>query len=215
MMAAVMRGSSARQPISVLRNAVFVAGTVRRVHAAGFAYLWVLMLVAFMGLGLTAAVMVDTTAVKRSKEQELLAVGHQFRSAIAHYHEIQVAGGRSEYPASLDDLLLDNRLPGIRRHLRKVFVDPMTSKPEWGLMRVGGRIVGVYSSSETMPIKQDRFEAEDMAFRGKAKYSEWVFTYPPDLLLRDLATVAGAASGASAANSAASVPLTAGSEPRP
>ena len=148
-------------------------------------------------------------------------MGHQLRGAIARYYETQVSGGKSEYPVSLDDLLLDNRFPGIRRHLRKVFIDPMTSKPEWGLMRVGGRIVGVYSLSETMPIKQDRFEAEDMAFRGKAKYSEWVFTYPPDLLLRDPAAVAGAASGASAssapsaAGSAASAPSTAGSEPRP
>lgn len=151
----------------------------------GFAYLWVLLLVAFMGLGLTVAVEVDATLARRSQEQELLVIGHQFRNAIARYYEGPLAGGQREYPATLDDLLRDNRAPGIRRHLRKVFTDPMTGKAEWGLMRVGGRIVGVHSLSGATPIKQDHFEAQDMAFRGRGKYSDWVFTYPPDLLLRD------------------------------
>jgi type II secretory pathway pseudopilin PulG len=143
----------------------------------GFTYLWVLMLVAFMGLGLSAAAVIDSTLTRRSQEQELLAAGHQFRDAIARYYAIQTIGGQHEYPNSLDDLLLDNRLPGLRRHLRKVFVDPMTQKPDWGVVRVGGRIVGVHSLSESQPIKQDFFAAEDVAFRGKAKYSDWVFTH--------------------------------------
>jgi len=188
--------------------------------ASGFAYLWVLMIVAFMGIGLVAAVTIDSTASQREKEQELVAVGHQFRGAIARYHETQVPGGKSEYPATLDDLLRDNRFPFVRRHLRKVFVDPMTSKPEWGLLRVGGRIVGVHSMSEKMPIKQDRFEPEDMALRGKSKYSDWVFTYPPDLQLQDAAKVSDAAASAlapaaRAASAISDPPSLAASEPRP
>lgn len=151
---------------------------------AGFTYLWVLLLVALMGLGLTMGVEIYTTSAQRDKEKELLAIGRQFRTAIARYYELQIVNGRHEYPASLDDLLLDNRVPGIRRHLRKVFVDPVTGKPEWGLLRIGGRIVGVHSLSAKTPIKQDHFEANDMGLRGKEKYSDWVFTYPPDLLLR-------------------------------
>ena len=144
-----------------------------------------LLLVALMGLGLVLAAELDSTLARRSKERELLAIGHQFRAAIARYHEGPLEGGQREYPASLDELLRDGRHPGIRRHLRQVFVDPMTGKPEWGLMRVGGRIVGVYSLSELTPIKQDRFDAQDAAFRGRATYRDWVFTYPPDLQLRD------------------------------
>jgi hypothetical protein len=41
--------------------------------------------------------------------------------------------------------------------------------------------VGVYSLSNQMPIKQAFSEAEDLQFNDKAKYSEWVFTYPADL----------------------------------
>ncbi len=148
----------------------------------GFSYLWLLFLVAFMGIGLTMVVEIEATATQRTKEKELLAVGRQFRSAIGRYYETQVVMGKREYPATLEDLLHDNRFPGIKRHLRKVFIDPMTSKAEWGLVRVGGRIVGVHSLSEKIPIKQDGFEAEEERFKGKQKYSEWLFVYPGDFI---------------------------------
>jgi len=166
------------------------------------AYLWLLLLVAMMGVSLVVGVEFYTTSVQRDKEVELLAIGHQFRSAIGRFYETQRAGGqgdKGEYPATLDDLLKDNRSLALRRHLRRVFVDPMTGKAEWGLLKVGGKIVGVHSLSDKMPIKQDRFEAEDMGFRGKEKYSDWVFTYPSDLQLRDSAKADGAAAPASAA----------------
>lgn len=143
----------------------------------GFSYLWVLLLVALMGIGLTVAAEIDATAAQRDKEQQLLAIGRQFRTAIERYHE---ASNVKEYPASLDDLLVDPRVPGVRRHLRKVFADPMTGRAEWGLVKVAGRIVGVHSLSERQPIKQANFEADDFGFAGRSKYSEWVFTYPAD-----------------------------------
>lgn len=151
---------------------------------AGFAYLWVLFLVAFLGLSLTAAVEIDATNVQREREKELLSIGRQFRAAIGRYYETQLTAGRREYPAELADLLQDKRVPGIKRHLRQVFVDPMTGKSEWGLVKIGGRIVGVHSLSEKLPIKQDGFEADGANLRGKKKYSEWVFTYPVDLIVQ-------------------------------
>ncbi len=155
----------------------------------GFTYLWVLLTVAFIGVGLTIAVEFQASATQRDKEAELLAIGHQFRTAIGRYYETQPAAGdsvpgRKVYPATLEDLLRDSRYPGIKRHLRQVFVDPMTRKAEWGLMLAGGRIVGVYSLSQRQPIKQEGFDADDMGLRAKERYSDWVFTYPSDLLLR-------------------------------
>lgn len=155
-----------------------------RAGERGFAYLWVMLALALLGLGLTTAAEVFVTATQRDKERELLAIGRQFRSAIARYRDTRTTSGKQEYPATLDDLLQDRRFPDLRRYLRKEFVDPMTGKAEWGVIRVAGRIVGVHSLSDRMPIKQDRFEADDRAFRGKQKYSEWVFTHPADLLLR-------------------------------
>lgn len=93
-----------------------------------------------------------------------------------------VQAGARQYPATLDELLQDPRTPGITRHLRQVFVDPMTGKAEWGLVRVGGRIVGIHSLSERLPIKQAGFEDQDMAFAGKERYRDWVFTYPANLM---------------------------------
>lgn len=165
-----MRRSNAKGPFSLQK---------------GFSYLWVLLFVAFMGVGLTVAVEIDSTGAQRDKEKELLSIGRQFRGAIGRYYEAKSIGGKGEYPTTLENLLQDNRVPGIKRHLRKIFVDPMTGKAEWGLMMIAGRIVGVHSLSQKTPIKQDGFEAEDTNFRNKQKYSEWVFTYPSDLMVQN------------------------------
>jgi hypothetical protein len=151
---------------------------------AGFAYLWILLMVAFMGLRLTLAVEVTATATQRERERQLLSIGRQFRTALGRYYDVQMTGGRHEYPATLEDLLQDHRVPGVRRHLRKVFVDPMTGESKWGLVIVGGRIVGIHSLSEKQPIKQDGFEADEISFVGRHRFNEWVFAYPADLLLR-------------------------------
>lgn len=162
----------------------------RRTAQRGFSYLWLLLLVVLLGLSAAMACEIYMTSVQRDKEVELLAIGRQFRVAIARYHET-LNQGRREYPANLDDLLLDKRMTGGRRHLRKVFVDPMTGTPEWGLVRVAGRIVGVQSLSQATPIKQAGFESEDAGFVGKQKYSEWTFTYPSDLMQRSQQEVPG------------------------
>jgi hypothetical protein len=143
----------------------------------GFSFLWTLLLVAFLSLGVTVGVEVDSTMSQRARERELLSVGRQFKAAIASYHESKLLAGRKEFPATLDDLLLDSRGPGVNRHLRKVFVDPMTGKAEWGLVRVAGRIVGVHSLSDKRPIKQDGFDVDEAGFRHKRMVSEWVFSY--------------------------------------
>lgn len=151
----------------------------------GFTYLWALLLVAVMGIGLSVAVEIDAVAAQRERERELITIGHQFRDAIGRYYQTQLTGGRREYPPSLEELLRDSRSPGIRRHLRKIFVDPLTGQAEWGLIRSGGRIVGVHSLSAREPIKQDGFLPEDIGLRGKKHIREWVFTYPPEVILQE------------------------------
>lgn len=145
----------------------------------GWTYIWILISVALMSLGLTVAVEIDSTATRRDKEKELLAIGHQFRDAIKSYYETQVSGMVvREYPVKLEDLLKDDRSGRSRHHLRKIFVDPMSGKAEWGFIIISGRIVGIHSLSKTTPIKQDGFDLDDFHFRGKQRYDEWIFTYP-------------------------------------
>ena len=159
-------------------------GTGRTMRGeGGFAYLWTLLLVAFIGVGLVIVSEVYSTSLQREREQELIFIGREFRNAVGRYYESSMVGGQRQYPATLEDLLKDPRFPNVRRYLRRIYVDPMTGKREWGVIRLKGRIVGIHSQSDRMPIKQDNFEVLEANFRGKTKYSEWVFTYPPDLML--------------------------------
>lgn len=151
-------------------------------RARGFAYIWTLMLVAFMGVGAVIASELYSTSVRRDKERELLFIGHEFRTAIGRYYNSN-AGGQQAYPLTLEDLLKDPRFPSARRHLRRLYADPVTGKSEWGTVLIQGRIVGVHSLSEKTPIKQDNFDDSEAAFRHKPKYSDWVFTYPADLFV--------------------------------
>jgi hypothetical protein len=145
--------------------------------------MWTLIAVAMLGLGLLAGAEVYSTLVRREKERELLFIGNQFREAIRRYYEAPGVAVR-RYPPSLDDLLRDSRVAGMRRYLRRIYADPFTGKSEWGLVIVAGGIAGVHSLSEAAPLKVDNFEPRDAALAGKKSYKEWVFTHPPDLLLR-------------------------------
>lgn len=141
----------------------------------GFSYLWLLLLIALLGLGLTRVVEIEATATQRDKETELLFIGDQFSRALNSYWRTAATPEMRVYPASLDDLLLDRRDGQLRRHLRKVFVDPVSGRAEWGLLRAGGRIVGVHSLSTLRPIKQGNFAPENEALQGKEQYAEWIF----------------------------------------
>jgi type II secretory pathway pseudopilin PulG len=146
---------------------------------AGFTYLIVLILVAALGFGLAAVGEFTSHAEQRAKEVELLFVGNQFRDAIGAYYE-NTPGIAKRYPQKLEDLLQDNRFPTIKRYLRRVYVDPMTAKADWGLVEApGGGIMGVYSRSSAEPVKTGNFAAADRAFNGATRYSDWQFSYLP------------------------------------
>ncbi|WP_175001148.1 type II secretion system protein [Duganella vulcania] len=144
----------------------------------GFAYLWTLMLVAFMGVGLTIAADLYATAMRRDKERELLFIGHEFRHALEGYNK---ANGAGQYPLTLEELLKDPRFPSAKRHLRRLYNDPITGKPDWALVLQQGRIVGIRSTSAQRPIKQDNFDDDDAGLAKKPRYADWLFTYPHDL----------------------------------
>jgi type II secretory pathway pseudopilin PulG len=144
-------------------------------RARGFTYFGLLVLVAIMGIVLAAAGEIWHTAQKQEKERELLFVGNQFRLALNQFYR-HTPGQASRYPLRLEELLADPRYPGIQRYLRKIYVDPMTGRTEWGLLTgPSGEILAVHSLSEDAPLKKGNFRPEDKNFEGKTKYSEWVF----------------------------------------
>jgi type II secretory pathway pseudopilin PulG len=144
----------------------------------GFTYVAVLFVVAAMGIGLASVGLVWHTAAQRENETELLFVGEQFRQAIASYKD-GTPGGVRQFPATLEDLVLDKRFPTVRRHLRKVFVDPMTKSKEWGLVKIGDGIIGVHSLSSERPLKRAGFRPEQEQFADAASYADWKFAYGP------------------------------------
>ena len=143
----------------------------------GFTYVGLLIAVAILGVALAGAGEVWSIVAKREQEAELLFVGNEFRRAIGLYYES--SPGTKVYPERLEDLLDDKRLPVVRRHLRKIYSDPMTGSPEWGLLKLGERIVGVHSRSPGTPIKRAGFKPEDAGFEDSAAYSNWKFAYAP------------------------------------
>lgn len=141
----------------------------------GFTYIALLIAVAIMGVWLAASANILHLRVQRDKEQELLYIGHQFRQALERYAKSS-AGTARRLPMRLEDLLLDERSLEKRRHLRRIYLDPMTGKAEWGLVRLAdGQIIGVHSLSQDEPVKKAGFDLHDLDFTGKSSYSHWVF----------------------------------------
>ena len=143
----------------------------------GFTYLTVLFMVAMMAGGLALAGEVWNTSAMREKEAELLQVGNEYRKAIERYY---LSGPQRQYPKNMEDLLKDPRQPGTVRHLRRLYPDPITGKDEWGLVKsADGGFAGVYSLSESAPLKTAGFAVRDASFEGKTKYAEWQFVFAP------------------------------------
>lgn len=141
----------------------------------GFTYFVVLLLVVVTATGALALGTLWQTAERRERERELLEAGRELRRAIDSYRRLPV-GGKRQYPPSLEDLLLDPRLPGVRRHLRRIPVDPLTGRTEWGLVQApDGGILGVHSLSQAAPMKSAGFAPDETDFEGAARHADWVF----------------------------------------
>jgi type II secretory pathway pseudopilin PulG len=147
---------------------------------SGFTYMGLLMVVAIAGIGLAGVGVVWSQDAQREREKELLFIGDAYRSAIGSYYESSL-GTNKQFPTSLDALILDKRLPTIKRHIRQLYADPMIvsaeSKKPWGLILQQGQIVGVYTLSKDEPIKKIGFKADYDAFSEAENYSDWKFIY--------------------------------------
>ena len=124
---------------------------MRRLH--GFTYLWLLFVVAAGAAGLAALGQRTSTALQREREAELMFRGKQIQHAIAAYWQHTPAATK-ELPASLQDLVDDRRFTTARHHLRRIYDDPFTFKPDWVLITTDdGRIRGVHSRAELRAMR--------------------------------------------------------------
>jgi type II secretory pathway pseudopilin PulG len=147
--------------------------------ARGFVLLVFLLALALLGIATLAAADVWNVTRQREREEQLLWVGDQYRTAIRHYFYGGPPGAGRALPTSLEALLDDDRFPIPVHHLRRLYPDPVTGSSEWGLMQVGDGIIGVYSRSEAQPLKLAGFGQSDLAFADKTSYRDWVFAFVP------------------------------------
>lgn len=139
----------------------------------GYTFIGLLAVVVILGLMLTVIARVWSTTEQREREAQLLWIGDAYRMAISSY----VSAGQ-QYPLTLEVLLTDDRYPVPKRHLRQLYADPMTGKPDWTLItNPGGGIMGVASTSKAAPIKRKGFELIDAAFADTDCYCAWQFIY--------------------------------------
>lgn len=124
-----------------------------------------------------AAIPMARVAIKREKERELRRDLWEMRDAIDRYKDaadnqkFQVKLGTEGYPPDLDTLVTGVDIAGKKvRFLRRVPVDPMTGKAEWGLRSMqddpdsqswgGQNVFDVYCKSDQTAL-------------DGTKYSEW------------------------------------------
>jgi type II secretory pathway pseudopilin PulG len=151
---------------------------IRRATQRGVTYIALLLAMAMVLGVLAAGTSIWSQIQRREREKQLLWAGDQIRRAIVAYSQAGAAGGEN-YPATLQDLLLDPRVPARRRFLRRIYDDPMTRSSDWGLIRnPQGRIVGVHSRAEGAPLKTGRFPVAYASFETAATYADWRFAAP-------------------------------------
>jgi type II secretory pathway pseudopilin PulG len=145
----------------------------------GFAYLILLLAIALIGIAASSAVSLGATMARRDAELQLLAIGAEFDQALRSYAGVPgsaaaVAGARG--PRNLEDLLRDSRFPGVRRHLRQLYADPLTGSAEWGLVRDReGYIIGLHSLARGRPIKRSGFAPRLSHLEEAEDYASWYF----------------------------------------
>ena len=145
-----------------------------KIQERGFTLIGLAVIITIMGIVLMTVSRVYSTMAKRDVEEELLFRGDEIKDAIDSYFKYGTM-----YPKSFEELLKDPRGVNPKKHLRKLYKDPIT-KGEWDVIKdKAERIVGVRSKSGEEPLKKAGFSDEYKTFEGKTKYNEWEFISKP------------------------------------
>jgi general secretion pathway protein G len=127
-------------------------------------------------LALTAlAIPAARATIKRQREKELRQALWDMRDAIDRYKDaadrgaFQIKLGSEGYPPDLETLVTGVDVNGKKlRFLRRIPMDPMTGKPEWGLRSMqddptsdswgGQNVFDVYTKSEDTALDDTKYK---------------------------------------------------------
>jgi general secretion pathway protein G len=164
------------------RRAIQFAMSARRRQSdhTGFTLIEMILAMAILLLLTTMALPLARTQIQRAREQELREDLRMMRDAIDRYKDFADRGMIPEkldsqgYPPDLQTLVDGVELKGSKvkyKFLRKIPIDPMTGRADWGLRSMqddpdseewgGEDVFDVHSKSHAM------------ALDGKTKYSDW------------------------------------------
>jgi general secretion pathway protein G len=150
------------------------AGRPGRPEERGLTLVELVVTVAILAILAAAAVPVARFQVKRQKERELRYDLWQMRDAIDRYkdaadqHAIQTKVDSQNYPPDLETLVngVDVKDKKVK-FLRRIPVDPMTGKAEWGLRSMqddpnstsfgGQSVFDVYSKSQGIALDGTKY----------------------------------------------------------
>ena len=141
----------------------------------GLTLVELIVTVAIMAILATAVLPLARVVVKREKERELRRDLWEMRDAIDRYKEladtnkIQVKLGSEGYPPDLETLVNGVDVGAKKfRFLRRIPVDPMTGKAEWGMRSMqdnpnsdswgGSNVFDVYSKSEGTALDGTKYK---------------------------------------------------------
>jgi len=142
----------------------------------GYTYITILIVVFTLALAALTTWIPSSTISAREKELELLFRGRAYVLAISSYYFSDAEN--PALPTAPENLINDPRFPG-KRHMRSLYVDPV-SNAQWDMVYgSGGGLVGVRSSSHMVPIKQSGFSEEFSEFEDSDSYSDWGFVFIP------------------------------------
>jgi len=118
----------------------------------GFTYLLLIFVLALLGATLATLGQRWQTQAQRERETELLFRASEIRTALQSY---AMASPDGALPRSLEQLLEDRRTDPPRYHLRRLYADPFTGRPDWLLLRqADGGIQGLRSRSRLPAMRR-------------------------------------------------------------
>lgn len=138
---------------------------IRKRSERGLTLVELIVTVAILGILASAAVPIARFKVQREKERELRRDLWEMRDAIDHYKDAADKGAfqtkvdSMNYPPDLETLVNGVDVQGKKlKFLRRIPVDPMTGKTEWGMRSTqddpdsdsfgGQNVFDVYSKSQ-------------------------------------------------------------------